>query len=210
MKLHIDADILADFVAALLGPDSEVAVHDLSDLNASLKVIRNGHLSGRSVGAPATDLALRMAQECSGKNRENFRLNYRSKTRNGALLRSSTLVLKDDEGRAVAMFCVNSDDSRYQRAKEAFLSLLPADLSDEQHQEVLSAGVDEVGEEIMRSVLGQYPLDPARLSGEEKMLAVRELDKRGLFSIKGFIGKAALALDISEPTLYRYLKQCRE
>ena len=62
MKLYLDAEVLADFVSALLGPDSEVAVHDLSDPSASLKIIRNGHLSGRSVGAPATDLALSMAR----------------------------------------------------------------------------------------------------------------------------------------------------
>lgn len=210
MELRIDAETLADFVSALLGPDSEIAVHDLSDPSASLKVIRNGALSGRNVGAPATDLALHMAQECSGKDKANYRLNYRSKTSNGNLLRSSTLVLKNPDGKVVAMFCVNSDDSRYQRAIEAVQALLPADLSDEQHQENLSASVDDVGVEIMQGVLENVGVDPARMSSEEKSQVVAELDDRGLFSIRGFVGKAASALDISEPTLYRYLKHCRD
>jgi predicted transcriptional regulator YheO len=210
MKLHLDAEVLADFVSALLGPDSEVAVHDLSDPSASLKIIRNGHLSGRSVGAPATDLALSMARECSGPDGENYRLNYHSKTRGGVSLRSSTLVIKDKAGRVQAMFCVNSDDSRYRRALEAVQALLPAELSHDPHQETLSVGIDDVGVGIMQGVLEQYSMDPARLSGDEKLEVIRELNRRGLFSIRGFVGKAALALEISEPTLYRYLKQCRE
>lgn len=210
MELRINAETLADFVSALLGPDSEIAVHDLSDPSASLKVIRNGNLSGRMVGAPATDLALRMAQVCAGEGQTDYLLNYRSKTREGASLRSSTLVIKDETGRVSAMFCVNSDDSRYQRALEAVQALLPADLSNELHQENLSDSVDDVGLGILLSVLGRYPVEAARLSAEEKAQAVAELDRRGLFSIRGFIGKAAQALDISEPTLYRYLKNSRD
>ncbi|BBH14011.1 MULTISPECIES: helix-turn-helix transcriptional regulator [Chromobacterium] len=210
MKLQLDAEVLADFVSALLGPDSEVAVHDLSDPSASLKIIRNGHVSGRSVGAPATDLALCMARECSAKGGENYRLNYRSKTRGGVSLRSSTLVIKDETGRVQAMLCVNSDDSRYKRALEAVQALLPVELSHDSHQETLSLGIDDVGVGIMQGVLEQYAIDPTRLSGDEKLEVIRELNQRGLFSIRGFVGKASQALEISEPTLYRYLKQCRD
>lgn len=210
MKLTIDAAVLADFVSALMGPDSEITVHDLSDPSASLCLIRNGALSGRDVGAPATDLALRMAQECAGPQGDHFRLNYRSKTAAGQSLRSSTLVFKDAQGRVEAMFCVNSDDSRYRRALEAMQALLPADLSQEHHQEILSASVDDVGVDIMQTVLDQFDVDPVRLSSEEKMQVVLEFDRRGLFSIRGFVARAAQVLDISEPTLYRYLKHSRD
>ncbi|MBV8046233.1 MAG: PAS domain-containing protein [Paludibacterium sp.] len=210
MKLIIDADVLADFVSALLGPDSEIAVHDLSNPAASLRIIRNGALSGRDVGAPATDLALRMAQECSGEDGGHFRINYRSKTANGQSLRSSTLVFKDEGGQVRAMFCVNTDDSRYRRAWEAVQALLPEDLSHEGHQENLSASVDDVGLHIMQTALEQFDVDPKRLSAEEKAQVVQELDERGLFSIRGFVARAAQTLDISEPTLYRYLKQNRD
>ncbi|UGA40785.1 helix-turn-helix domain-containing protein [Chromobacterium haemolyticum] len=62
----------------------------------------------------------------------------------------------------------------------------------------------------MQGVLEQYAIDPTRLSGDEKLEVIRELNQRGLFSIRGFVGKASQALEISEPTLYRYLKQCRD
>lgn len=210
MKLTVDAEVLADFVSALLGPDCEIAIHDLSDPSASLRIIRHGRISGRDVGAPATDLALRMAQECSGPDGGDYRINYRSKTTGGTSLRSSTLVFKDEQGRVRSMFCVNADDSRYQRALEAVQALLPADLSRERHQENLSASVDDVGVDIMNEVLAQFEVEPQRLSPEEKSRVVLEFERRGLFSIRGFVARAAQALEISEPTLYRYLKLSRE
>ncbi|MFM0961201.1 PAS domain-containing protein [Yersinia enterocolitica] len=209
MKITIDAEILADFISSILGPQSEVAVHDLSDPACSLQVIRNGELSGRKIGSSATDFALRMAHECSGKDKPHYRVNYRSKTSNGVLLRSSTLAIKDEAGKVIVMICINTDDSTFQRAKDALLALFPVELSDQNHQENLASSVDDVGEEILKSVLSTYSIEPDRMSGDEKIQVILELDQRGLFSIRGFVSRAALALDVSEPTIYRYLKQIR-
>ncbi|WP_297577354.1 transcriptional regulator [uncultured Deefgea sp.] len=205
MKIQIEAQLLVDFIAAVLGKDSEVVVHDLSDVSASLAAISNGHLSGRAVGAPATDLALRMLQECMQASDVSYKLNYRSKTRGGVLLRSSTLIIKGEHGQAAAMLCVNTDDKRLLELQESVNRLLPADMT-EQHQELLSASVDDVGQEILHSVLEQYPITPSRMSADEKSQVVKDLEQRGLFSIRGFVAKTAAILEISEPTLYRYLK----
>ena len=35
------------------------------------------------------------------------------------------------------------------------------------------------------------------------------LDRQGVFSTKGAVGQAARELDISEPTVYRYLRRVR-
>ena len=37
---------LTDFLGRALGPDYEVALHDLTDTNRSLIAIANGHISG--------------------------------------------------------------------------------------------------------------------------------------------------------------------
>ncbi|WP_288843440.1 transcriptional regulator [uncultured Deefgea sp.] len=206
MKIQIEAQLLVSFIAAVLGEDSEVVVHDLSDVSASLVAISNGHLSGRAVGAPATDLALRMLQECMQASDASYKLNYRSKTRGGVLLRSSTLIIKGDHGQPAAMLCVNTDDKRLLELQESVRKLLPVDMAEQQHQEFLSASVDDVGQEILHSVLEQYPITPSRMSADEKSQVVKDLEQRGLFSIRGFVAKTAAILEISEPTLYRYLK----
>ncbi|MGE6136538.1 helix-turn-helix transcriptional regulator [Aeromonas salmonicida] len=209
MKLSIDAETLADFISALLGPNSEVAVHDLSKPASSLRVIRNGEVSGRAVGSPVTDFALRMARESSGLDKPNFKLNYRSKTREGILLRSSTLAIKNAEGDVVYMICINTDDSLFLKAKDALLALFPVEVTDNTHQENLTTSVDDVGDEILKSVLSAYSVEASRMSGDEKIKVLQELNQKGLFSIRGSVGRVALALGTSEPTIYRYLKQVR-
>ncbi|MCB5197400.1 helix-turn-helix transcriptional regulator [Deefgea salmonis] len=205
MKIQIDAQLLVNFIAGVLGEDSEVVVHDLANINASLVAISNGHLSGRQIGAPATDLALRMVQEYRQSDGESYKLNYRSKTHRGVLLRSSTLIIKGENGEPAAMLCINTDDKRLLDVQEALRKLMPNE-PEQSHQESLSMSVDDVGQDILQSVLEQYPITPSRMSAEEKSQVVKDLEQRGLFSIRGFVAKTAQILEISEPTLYRYLK----
>ena len=44
-------------------------------------------------------------------------------------------------------------------------------------------------------------------SGEEKIRVVKYLQDKGTFKVKGAIALVADKLDVSEPTIYRYLKK---
>lgn len=50
---------LTEFLGHTLGPDYEVALHDLTDRNRSIVAIANSHVSGRKLGAPLTNTALK-------------------------------------------------------------------------------------------------------------------------------------------------------
>ena len=52
--------VLVEFLGKALGPDYEVVLHDLSSKDFAIAAIANGHISGRKVGGPLTDAALRM------------------------------------------------------------------------------------------------------------------------------------------------------
>ncbi|MGL4907332.1 MAG: PAS domain-containing protein, partial [Plesiomonas sp.] len=62
----LDHDILrsyeavVDGLAALIGTHCEIVLHSLEDLNHSAVRIANGDITGRTIGSPITDLALRM------------------------------------------------------------------------------------------------------------------------------------------------------
>ena len=43
---------LTEFLGQALGPDYEVALHDLTDKNRSIIAIANNHVRGREIGAP--------------------------------------------------------------------------------------------------------------------------------------------------------------
>lgn len=42
------------FLGSVLGPDYEVVLQDLSNINHSVIAIENGHISGRTIGSPLT------------------------------------------------------------------------------------------------------------------------------------------------------------
>ena len=47
---------VTEFLGLTLGPDYEVALHDMTDKNRSIIAIANNHISGRYVGAPLTNV----------------------------------------------------------------------------------------------------------------------------------------------------------
>ena len=102
---------LTEFLGQALGPDYEVALHDLTDKNRSIIAIANGHVSGRSIGAPLTNVALGILMDKSYETRD-YLLHYSGVSINGKDLRSSTMFIKE-HGKLVGMLCVNFDDSRY-------------------------------------------------------------------------------------------------
>jgi len=205
MIVEMDLQVLARFIASIMGSHCEVVVHDLRDLANSVICIENGYITGREVGSPATDLALKKIREISEGCKEPYLLNYHGRAKNGAELRSSTLMLcKDDQ--AQYMLCVNIDDSQIKTAIHAIKALMPAyDL--ECGGETFLNSIADVSNSIIDNALCKLAItDIHRLNPEEKISFVREIDSAGFFSVKGNVQKIAKMLSISDQTLYRYLK----
>ena len=56
-------EAVVDGIASLIGPFCEIVLHSLEDLNTSAIKIANGENTGRQVGSPITDLALKMLRD---------------------------------------------------------------------------------------------------------------------------------------------------
>ena len=112
---------LTEFLGAALGPDYEVALHDLTDKDRSIIAIANGYISGREVGAPLTNMALGVLKDESYEW-QDYRLHYSGVSVTGNLLRSSTMFIKEG-GKLIGMLCINFDDSRYQAFAREVLTL---------------------------------------------------------------------------------------
>lgn len=209
MRSSVDFEHLASFLKQILGDQAEIVVHDLTDMTASLKIIKNSHISKRKVGDTATDLSLRMMRKCIENDDEPFLCNYTGKTIDGQLLRSSSLVIRDESGKPVAVLCININDAPLRAAIREISSLIPdthAAFPEPLEEELFSGSIEQVGERILQTAVDQCGTHPSRLSAEEKKSLVQSLDESGVFQIKGFIAKAAVSLNMSEPTIYRYLK----
>lgn len=209
------ADLVA-FLGELLGPQVEVLLHDPHDFRHSIVAIANSHISGRSVGGPATDLVLRLWQSRQHESTSHL-VNYDGQDPSGRPLRSSTYFIRGAQGQVIGLLCFNFDDAPLTTALESLTAYLTginarvpnAPSSTLPAQERLSASFDELAEERIRELANATGVDPARLSIPERLDFVRAIEDEGLFLVKGAVGLVATALGVSEPTAYRYLRQVR-
>jgi predicted transcriptional regulator YheO len=210
---------LTEFLGVVLGPDYEVVLHDLTDPEQSIIAIANGHVSGRTVGAPLTSMALQSVANHSFEAND-YRLNYVG-VAGGKLMRSSTFGIKDEQGKLVGLLCINFDDSRYRELSDRILKLRHPDnfvesnfVYDEKTEAVYTApavdgesfqnSLPELTDEVLDKVVGQrQPAD--RLSHRDKLELVAELDAKGIFMLKGAVKQVADRLGCSQTTIYRYL-----
>ena len=94
---------VTEFLGLTLGPDYEVALHDMTDKNRSIIAIANNHISGRDVGAPLTNVALKILMDKSYET-QDYRLHYCGMSAKGKVLRSSTMFIKQN-GKLIGMLC---------------------------------------------------------------------------------------------------------
>jgi predicted transcriptional regulator YheO len=210
---------LVDFLGKALGPDFEIILHDLRPGKGCVAAIANGHVSGRTLGAPLTDFALK---EIAGKSYEtnDYILNYKGMADNNRVLKSSTMFIKDGKGALVGMICINLDISRFDALKKNLMDMLkvyslPEAFPESPQKTDEEAGPVEVFAKSMSDVIGtslkdeleKHSVPVNRLTKEEKLAVVEELDKKGVFLLKGAVGEVASQLGCSEVSIYRYMSQ---
>ncbi|ROS52536.1 putative transcriptional regulator YheO [Frigoribacterium sp. PhB24] len=221
---------LMDFFAELLGPRTEVVLHDTSDLSRSIVALTNGHVSGRSVGGPATDLVLKVLQNHEHDDRD-YLANYLAESRTGGTFRSSTFFIRDAGGDVVGMLCLNIDDEPLARARDLLAAITAttglvkgatpgpeaasgsasaSSASSGPVAERLSMHVDELALDGVARIVAAQGVEPHRMTPDEKVAAVREIERAGVFLLKGAVAQVAEALHVSEPTVYRYVRQVRQ
>lgn len=213
---------LTAFLGQVLGPDYEVALHDLTDKSQSLIAIANSHISGRQVGAPLTNMALKMLMDREYEQAD-YRLNYRGETEDGSTLRSSTLFIKHG-GRIVGMLCINFDHSKYLSISESILQLCHPNAfvetnfqldearithraPDDEGAERIQASLDALAEDAVAKALAAAQGQP--LAVHDRLALVRRLEADGIFLVKGAVGRVAGLMGVSQATLYRDLKVVR-
>lgn len=202
---------LVYFITEIACPDSEVVLHDVRDRESSLVAIRNGQISGREIGAPMSDFAARVLSQ--GKREgKNFLTNYIGKAgSSGKFLKSSTYFIRDDDGEIIAMLGINSDISVFSEMHRVLARVLAVedaldDTSENGDNGDKKFSVKEMVGAVMDQVLNARVVDASRMTGEEKKEVVDALNEKGVFLLKGTVAEVAQRLEVSEQTVYRYLK----
>ena len=220
-ELFQQYSILVDYLGKVLGPDYEIVLHDLTQSNKQVVAIANGHISGRTVGSPLTNTALCLIKSKAYMN-EDFLINYNGETENGHMIRSSTMFIKNSHGILEGLLCINFDDSRFSNLSRRLFELIHGSafvhtIQDEpavqlsvpfslSSAERFPTDIAKLMQQIFEDVMKDIKTPPERLTQEEKITIISQLDKHGLFRLKGAIPFTAKHLACSSSSIYRYLK----
>ena len=100
---------IANALALQFGTNCEVVIHDLTgdDPENTIACIENGHVSKRDAKAGPSRIVLDAMRE--GRRDLPDHYNYLTKTNDGRILRSSSVYIKDESGKATGIFCINYD-----------------------------------------------------------------------------------------------------
>lgn len=205
-----------------MGPDYEITMHDLTGKSNSIVAITHGHISGRTLGAPLTVKALEMLAE-KQYEKHDYVINYIGLSNSGKKLRSSSLFIKDAEGKPIGMLCINFDDTRYSDVASNVLKLchpnefverkiavLHESPREEDHSERFPNSIIAVTESVINEVVTKIGVTVERLTPDEKMEVIEALKQKGVFLLKGAVSHVASVLQSSEASIYRYLSKTKK
>jgi len=193
-------------IAAQFGEKCEVVLHDLTgDYEHTIVAIENSHITGRRIGDCGSNLGLEVLR---GTTDGGDRYNYITQTKDGKILRSSSVYIKNKEGQTIGAICMNMDISDLIMAEKALKSITMHSLEQET-EEVFVNDVNELLDYLLQQCQNDIGKPVSHMSKEEKMKAVHFLDNRGAFLVKKAGDKVCQFLDISKFTLYNYLDEVR-
>jgi len=196
-------------IAKTFGKNCEVVLHDINNPQSSIIAIANGHVTGRTVGGPMSEYGLSALRK--GEYDKN-KVNYLKKTSDGRILKSSSLFVKDENGKVIGFLCINFDMSELSIIKSLlndFIEVSDGISIENSSEESFGSNINDVLNSIVNRTLDSLGKPVAFMSKEEKVNIVELLDQKGVFLIKGAIDYVAKVLCVSRYTIYNYLDEIR-
>ncbi|MFR1050688.1 MAG: transcriptional regulator [Lachnospirales bacterium] len=200
---------LTQFVAELMSPDTEVILYD-ARARCVFHVI-NPMDDEMVVGSEMRSLE-RSFLDDRIYERENFIVNYRALSKHKNKLKSATMFLRDDTGELAAMLTVNVNVDRLVELRDLLNIMVSGQRPYDTQQRTsfynsFDVSIEGMVSSAIQEELRRYHIDPLRLSQQEKLEIVRNLDQKGIFLVKGAISELAGVLQTTETTIYRYLNK---
>lgn len=204
---------IARGVARTFGSRCEVVLHNLENPEASLVFIE-GRVTGRSIGAPVTDLVLRMLRRYGDAAPDL--IGYETRTRDGRRVKSSTIFVRDPQSeKIIGCLCINFDLSEWDiglSAAQELVGVSPVPVDEDSamgSRETFAENVSEVLHSLVEEVIMASGRAPSVMTKEDRLRVVKNLERKGVFLIKGAVDHVAIRLGVSRQSIYAYLDEVR-
>ncbi len=197
-----------EFLGQYMGSGYEIILHSLENLNHSVIQIVNGHYSKREIGAPITDLALKMLDNIQ-RDGEATALHYFNRNKNGILLKSSTIPIFGEEQRIIGLLCINFyTNVPLMEVINEFVPLC-ADANDSSIEN-FSTDVDQLIMDALEKARAKVMPDDTISTANKNKEIILHLNQVGIFQLKDGVVKVADLMKISPNTVYLHLRNFKK
>lgn len=203
------------FLREAIGQDAEILLCDTERILYAENPITDRVKPGNKLG----DMERSFLEEGTYKTRDSV-VSYRALLPSRERLRASTMFLKNDDGSLAGFLTINIRVESLLKVRDMVDAMINGTnqsgsgnpYTPGPQPELLNRyeGVNVMVEDIIHAVtdeyLSRFGVPAERLTSAERQKIVQELDRRGVFLVKGSIVEVARRLGCSEVTIYRYLQ----
>jgi predicted transcriptional regulator YheO len=195
---------LAKGITQQFGKNCEVAVHDLSEnyKESSIVIIENGEVTSRKVGDGPSHVVLEALHGDQSKLQDH--MSYLTKTRDGRILKSTTLYIRDESKKIIGIFSINFDITGLLMVDNALKPLISVE-STEKEPERIPQNVNDLLTQLIEQSVQQVGKPVALMTKDDKIKAIQFLNNSGAFLITKSGDKVSKYFGISKYTLYSYI-----
>lgn len=200
--------VIAHGLALQFGPSCEVLIHDLQrNIDSSLVYIENGTISSRQVGDGPSHAVLDVLRYDDGSD---GRFGYLTKTKDGRILKSSTMYIRDDEGHITYLLGINQDITELVLMNRTLEHLIHTGNDDSVSVERITNSVSELLDDLLQEAERLVGKPGPLMNKAERLKAITYLNEKGAFLISKSSEKIAEYFNISKFTLYSDLNTVKE
>ena len=196
---------MIDSLSVYLGSPYEISLHSLEDCHHSVIKICNGYHSGRTVGAPITNLALNMLKRVSDNDFSAIGeyTSYSVINDSGERLKSSTIPVFGENHRLIGLICINLYlNLPASEFMQSFLSGDPNQPQSENFNSNLTGSISVAVAEAKSQVMHDSTIHSTNKNKE----IIHILYDKGIFHIKDSVVQVSEILGISKNTVYMHLR----
>ncbi len=191
-------------IVDLLGPGSEVVLHDMAYPDASIVAIE-GDVTDRRVGGPLTDSGL----ACLRSPESGRVYSYTTVVDGGRVIKSSSVFLTDDQGEILGGMCINLDITPYLTFDRHLQGLIKP-TEDEAEPQTFGSDVGDVLDTMLDDAIAAAGIPISLMQRADRLKVIRALEERGAFLLKKAVPLMAERLGVSRHTIYSDLAEIEE
>ena len=196
---------VGEVIAEMFAPNLEVIIHDLQTPEHSIIAIFNNHITGRKIGDGTSDIGYKKLED----ELPDKIVNYNNQSPSGSDLKSSSLTIRNSDGKIIGSMGLNFDLSSFVNIKEfleMFTETFTLDNLPKREEFFMWSVKDEI-QQALNKYIASHDLQGKVLNRKDKLNVVAYMKKEGHINKKGAISILSEMLAITRPTLYKYIKE---